>query len=167
MNTQKIISQLKGDLSRIQTGRATPSLVEDMPVEYYDSQVTLKEVASISSPDSQTILINPWDKEAITNIEKALQERNFSCQSNGQVVRVSLTPPSQEKREELKKEIGQKAEEARIKVRQLRDEEREDIKEIEDEDEMYRQLDDLDEETEKVNQQIEEIKQGKIQQISG
>jgi len=166
MNIQPIIKQLKKDLSQVQTNRANPSMVEDVPVEYYGSQVTLKEVGTITAPEPRVILIQPWDKESLPNIEKALQAQSFNTQNNGEVVRVVMSTLSDEKKQKLIKEINEKAEQARIKVRQLRDQDRNEIKQITDEDEKYRQLEELDKETDKVNEQIEKIKQKKLKQVT-
>lgn len=160
---EKLINHLKEELNRIRSDRATPVLVENLPVEAYGQKMSIKELASISIPDPRQIAIQPWDKEIITQIEKALEK--FNPKNEGNLVRVFLPALTDERKEELKKEIGAKAEQARIAVRQERDKEREIIKQEKDEDERFRKLKDLDEKSEKINKQIEEIKNNKIKEV--
>lgn len=160
---EKLINHLKEELSRIRSDRATPSLVENLPVEAYGQKLSVKELASISIPDPRQILVEPWDKEIITQIEKTLER--FSPKSEGNLVRVFLPALTDERKEELKKEIGAKTEQARIAIRQERDKEREIIKQEKDEDERFRKLKDLDEKSEEVNKEIEEIKNNKMREV--
>jgi len=162
---QKIIENLKKELAGLRTDRATPALVEDILVDYYGTKVTLKETASISAPEPRLIIIQPWDKDSITDIEKALIAKNYTPKNDGQLIRINLPALTDERKKELEKEIGQKTEQARIKIRLQRDKQREEIKELKDEDERYRQLKKLDEDVERINDQIEEIKKTKIQEL--
>ncbi|MFH1392456.1 MAG: ribosome-recycling factor [bacterium] len=162
---QEAIEYLKKEFQNIRTDRATPALVEDILVDYYGTKVTLKETASISAPESRLLIIQPWDKDSIVDIEKALIAKNFTPKNDGQVIRVSLPALTDERKKELEKEIGRKTEQARIKIRLQRDKQREKIKELKDEDERYRQLKKLDEDVEKINEQIEKIKQNKIKEL--
>jgi len=159
---QKIIEDLKKELQNIRTDRATPALVENILVDYYGTKVTLKETASITTPEPRMIMIQPWDKEAITNIESALSD--YNPKSDGQIIRINLPALTDERKQELEKQIGQLSEQARIKIRQERDKQREEIKQIKDEDEKFRKLKELDEQTEEFNKKIEEIKNKKIQE---
>lgn len=161
---QEIIEDLKQELNNIRTDRATPALVEDILVDYYGSKVTLKEAASISAPEPRLLVIQPWDKDSLINIEKALIEQNFTPKNDGQVIRISLPALTDERKKELEKQIGEKTEQARIKIRIQRDKQREEIKENKDEDARFRELKKLDEDTEEINKQIEEIKNKKLQE---
>lgn len=162
---QKIIENFKKELASLRTDRATPALVEDILVDYYGTKVTLRETASISAPEPRLILIQPWDQDSIVDIEKALTVKNYTPKNDGQLIRVNLPALTDERKKQLEKEIGQKTEQARIKIRLQRDKKREEIKELKDEDERYRQLKKLDEDTEEINEQIEEIKKKKIQEL--
>lgn len=162
---QEIIENLKKELASLRTDRATPALVEDILVDYYGAKVTLRETASISAPEPRLIVIQPWDKDSIVDIEKALAAKNYTPKNDGQLIRVNLPALTDERKKQLEKEIGQKTEQARIKIRLQRDKKREEIKELKDEDERYRQLKKLDEDVEKINEQIEEIKKKKIQEL--
>jgi len=162
---QEIIEHLKKELASLRTDRATPALVEDILVDYYGAKVTLRETASISAPEPRLLVIQPWDKDSIVDIEKALTAKNYTPKNDGQLIRVNLPALTDERKKQLEKEIGQKTEQARIKIRLQRDKKREEIKELKDEDERYRQLKKLDEDVEKINEQIEEIKKKKIQEL--
>lgn len=162
---QEHIDNLKKELASLRTDRATPALVEDILVDYYGTKVTLRETASISTPEPRLIVIQPWDKDSIVDIEKALTAKNYTPKNDGQLIRVNLPALTDERKKQLEKEIGQKTEQARIKIRLQRDKKREEIKELKDEDERYRQLKKLDEDVEKINEQIEEIKHKKIQEL--
>lgn len=161
---QKIIEDLKEELNNIRTDRATPALVENILVDYYGSKVTLKETASITAPEPRLLVIQPWDKDSLINIEKALIEQNFTPKNDGQVIRVSLPALTDERKQELKKQIGKITEETRIKIRIQRDKQREEIKQNKDEDARFRELKKLDEDTEEINKQIDEIKNKKLQE---
>lgn len=160
---EEYINKLKEELSKIRSDRATPALVENLVVEAYGSKLTIKELASISVPQPRQILIQPWDKEIITQIAKAVER--FNPQNETNAVRVTLPALTDERKKEIEKEIGQKCEQARIVIRQARDKQREEIKAIKDEDEKFRKLKELDEEVEEINKQIEEIKKNKIQEL--
>lgn len=162
---QKVISDLNQNLQNIRSDRATPAMIENLSVEYYGSQVTLKETASISTPESRLLMIQPWDKNSIEDIEKALIKEGYAPTNDGQIIRISLPALTDERKKELEKKIGEFTEQARVRVRQERDKERNKIQEIKDEDERYRQLKKLDEDTEEINKKIDEIKNNKIQEI--
>lgn len=134
INYQDLIKQRKGDfdavfqhikneVASIRTGRANSAMVEDIQVEYMGSKLRIKELATIMTPEPRMITIQPWDKQTISLIEKAVRDHGSglspSSDSNG--VRVSIPPLMEERRKEMLKLLGQKAEEARIKSRQIRE----------------------------------------------
>jgi ribosome recycling factor len=160
---EKVIEKLSEDLSLIRSDRATPALVENLPVEAYGSKLTIKEVAAITSPDSRQLVIQPWDKEILNQLESALER--FNPRIDGDVLRVTLPSLTDERKEELEKEVNQKCEEARIAVRRNRDKERDDVKKDPDENTRYRKFKELDDESEKINKQIEEMRERKAQEI--
>ena len=134
MANQDLIKQRKGDFdavlefakneaAAIRTGRASPSLVEDLQVEYMGSRLKIKEVASISTPEPRVILIQPWDKGALALIEKAIRESSIGLNPvvDGTSVRLTLPSLTEERRKEFVKLLNQKIEEARIRVRQVRE----------------------------------------------
>jgi ribosome recycling factor len=119
-----VITDFEADLKSIHTGRASAALVEDVKVNHYNSLMPLKQVASIATPSATQIVITPWDKGALNPIETAIKESglNLNPVNDGSVVRISLPPMSEERRQELVKLIKQKAEAARISIRNVREE---------------------------------------------
>jgi ribosome recycling factor len=129
---QKVPEILKSDLSTLRTGRAAPSLVENIMVAAYGGTAKLRviELASVTAADSQTIVITPFDGTIIGEIRKAIQEANvgFNPVIDAQVIRISIPPLSQERREELVHLVSQKLEGGKIQVRQMRHEAMQDVK---------------------------------------
>lgn len=129
---QRALDALKDDLSGIRTGRATSSLVENVVVLAYGGAQRLKimELASISVPDAQQIIVEPWDKSIIGEIRKGIEAANIglSPSIDGDKIRLSVPPMTTEDREKFVKLLSQKMENARIMVRQIRGEGMQDIK---------------------------------------
>lgn len=129
---QRALDALKDDLSGIRTGRATSSLVENVVVLAYGGAQRLKimELASISVPDAQQIIVEPWDKSIIGEIRKGIEAANIglSPSIDGDKIRLSVPPMTTEDREKFVKLLSQKMENARIMVRQVRGEGMQDIK---------------------------------------
>ena len=127
---QKTVEGLKQELVTIHTGRATPSLIEHIKVEYAGVPTPLNQVASISVPEVRLIVIQPWDKSLIRNIEKALQtsDLNLNPVSDGNVIRINIPPLSEERRQELIKVVRRRMEERRIALRNLRREAMDELK---------------------------------------
>jgi len=118
----KAVSHLKDEFSRLQVGRASPALVEEVRVDAYGSLQPLKSVASVSVPDAKTIQIQPWDRGLLTAIEKGIQMANIGLMPNndGIVIRINIPPLTEERRRELVKVVGRYAEEGKIAVRNVR-----------------------------------------------
>lgn len=129
---QKVLELLHGDLATVRTGRATPSLVENIVVAVYGGSTRLKimELATISSSDPQTLLINPFDASIIGEMQKGIMEANVGLTPtvDGQHIRISIPPLSEERRQQLIKLMHQKLENGRIMVRQVRHEAMSNIK---------------------------------------
>lgn len=129
---QRALDALKDDLSGIRTGRATSSLVENVVVLAYGGAQRLKimELASISVPDAQQIIVEPWDKSIIGEIRKGIEAANIGLNPSidGDKIRLSVPPMTTEDREKFVKLLSQKMENARIMVRQIRGEGMQDIK---------------------------------------
>jgi len=121
---EKILEHLKKELAGIRTGRAHSSLVEDIAVESYGAKMPLKQLASVSIPESRLIVVSPWDKNAIKDIQRAIETAlNMGVQNDGNIIRVSLPTLTEESRKELVKVVGKKLEEARVSMRTIRHEE--------------------------------------------
>jgi len=119
---EKIVAHLKDEFARLQIGRASAGLVEGANVEMYGSVQPLKNIANISIPDPRTILISPWDKSALTHIEKAILSMGTGLNptSDGVCVRIPIPPLTEERRTDLTKHVKRLAEDARISVRTAR-----------------------------------------------
>ena len=130
---QKTAEGLKKELATIRTGRATPTLVEHIKVEYAGFSAPLNQVAGISVPEARLLVIQPWDKSSIRNIEKAIltSELGLTPVSDGNVIRINIPPLSEERREELVKVVLKRVEERRVVIRNLRREAMEELKELE------------------------------------
>jgi ribosome recycling factor len=122
-NLEKILEKIKQEISVLRTGAASPSLLENVMVDCYNSKMPLMQLAAINVRDGRTILIQPWDKSVIKNIEKAIVSSvpGLSSAADGDMIRVNLPSPSEETRKELVKSLHQKLEEGRIGVRQVRE----------------------------------------------
>ncbi len=120
----EVIQKFKEDLKTIRTGKASASLVENIQIAYYGTQTPLKNMAQISTPDAFLIVVQPWDANAIGDVENSLRNSDlgFGISSDGRVIRLTLPPLTQERRVEFIKLIHQKAESARVVLRNLREE---------------------------------------------
>ncbi len=132
---EKSISLLNQEFAKIRTGRATPALLDGVKVEYYDSLLPLNQVASINIPEPRLIVIQPWDKQALSAIEKAIYKADIGLTPNndGNVIRLTLPPLTAERREELVKLTQKLAEECRVAIRNIRRDANNDLKKTEKE----------------------------------
>jgi len=122
-NFEQAVSHLCEELKGIRTGRASSGLVENITVDYYGTQTRLRDMASISTPGSQTIQIDPWDKSAVAGIVKAIETSSLGLNPSvsGTIIRLNLPTLSEERRKELVKVVGKYLEEAKIAVRNVRE----------------------------------------------
>ncbi len=129
------IHSLVDHLAGIRTGRASPALVEKLPVEYYGTPTHLMQLASISVPEPRSLLIKPFDAASIKDIEKAIQASNLGLNPNsdGKVIHLNLPPLDEERRRDLVKQMHHQLEEARVAVRNIRRDLHNDIREYEKE----------------------------------
>lgn len=121
---KKIEDFLKEELTGLRVGRATPALVENVAVDYYGTKTPLKQIASISAPEPRVLVIEPWDKNALPGIEKAILASNlgFSPVVDKNIIRITIPQLTEERRISLIKILSAKLEEAKIKCRGRRDE---------------------------------------------
>ncbi len=118
----KCVALLKDHYRKMRTGRANTGLLDGLKVEYYGSEVPLQQVASINVEDSRTLVVSPWDKSAVSAVEKAILKSDLGLTPNtaGQVIRLPLPPMTEERRKELTKVARHEAENARVAVRGVR-----------------------------------------------
>lgn len=166
------IQHLQKEFGGLRTGRATPALVEDISVSAYDSKMEIKGLASINTPDSKTIVIEPWDKGLIQNIEKGIRDAGIGLNPvvDGQVIRVMIPQMTEESRKKIVKVIKEMMEEARIRLRVAREDIREEIlkKEKEKEfteDEKFKLFDELDKLTKEFTDEVGEMGKNKEEEI--
>ena len=119
---KKAIDALKHDISLVRTGRATPSLVENLQVEAYGTDTPLIQLAAISAPEPRQIVIQPWDKSLIKAIEKAITNSDLGLApgNDGNLIRLNLPTLTEERRKDLVKVLHKKVEEGRVEIRTLR-----------------------------------------------
>lgn len=121
---------LKENLNTIRAGRANPSLLDRVTVDYYGSPTPLKALANVSVPDPRTLLITPFDPKSISNIEKGINEANIGINpsNDGKVIRLAMPTLTEERRKELTKSVKKYGEEAKVAIRNVRREENEALK---------------------------------------
>lgn len=160
----KAIDHLHHEVASLRTGRATPALVEDIPVEAYGTKQPLKAVASITVADAKTITVDPWDKGLIQSVEGAIRQSQLGINpvNDGKLIRLPLPELTTERRQELIKVLHNKLEEARIAVRKIREDIRNDIeKAIKEktisEDEKFAYQEDVEKTVKEYNQKIKDV----------
>jgi ribosome recycling factor len=128
----KCVATFQSDLKKLRTGRAHPSLVEHLKVDYYGSEVPLQQVASIAVEDGRTLVISPWEKTVVQAIEKAIfkSDLGLTPMTAGTVIRIPMPPLTEERRREITKVLRHDAENARIAIRNVRRDVMNDIKEM-------------------------------------
>ncbi|MDP2641411.1 MAG: ribosome recycling factor [Candidatus Yanofskybacteria bacterium] len=171
--TEKMYDFFSRELAKIRTGQASPALVEDVPVSAFESVMPLKQLAGISCPERNQIVIQPWDRSYLGPIEKALQQAGLGISPvvDKDIVRITLPPMTQEFRDKLLKIIAEKSEETREGIRKLRDEawgkiqEKARTGEVR-EDDKFKGKEDLQKIVDEYNKKIDELIERKKREIS-
>ncbi|HLL80560.1 MAG TPA: ribosome recycling factor [Ktedonobacteraceae bacterium] len=119
---QKAVEALKQDITSIRTGRASSALIERITVDYYGTPTPINQVASISVPEARLLVIQPWDRKLLTDIEKAIQKSDLGINPNndGQVIRLAIPPLNEERRREMVKTLHKKLDEHKVAIRNVR-----------------------------------------------
>ena len=130
---EKSIAALKREFGSLRAGRATPSLLDKVMVDYYGTPTPVNQVAKVSVPEPRMIMITPWEKSLMHDIEKAIMKSDLglSPNSDGTAIRLSIQQLTQERRQELVKTVGKKAEEAKVAIRNIRRDGNDAIKKLE------------------------------------
>ena len=169
---QNILNHLKEDLGGLRTGRANAAMVENIMVDAYGAKMALKGVASINIPDSRTIVVDPWDKSLVKEVENAIRNsgKNLNPANEGNFLRIAIPALTEESRKELAKLVGEKAETAKIRGRHLRETIKDEILSAEEskeitEDQRFRLQDDLDKKITDLNAKLKEIAEEKEAEI--
>lgn len=164
---QKALDHLHSEYGKLQTGRANASLVEHIGVEAYGQRMELKGVASISVQDARSIVIQPWDKSVLADIEKAIQVANIGVNpvNDGVVVRLNFPAMTEERRKQITKIVHQLAEQCKITIRQDRQRANDEIKAIADENEKERLQKELQKGVDDANAKVESLAKKKEQEV--
>lgn len=169
---RKTVSSLQRELATIRAGRATPNLLDKIEVDYYGTSTPLNQLAGITVPEPRLIIIQPWDKSVMTEIERAILKSDLGLtpSNDGNVIRLSIPQLTEERRRELVKFVRKKAEEGRVAVRNLRRDANETLKSQEksgeiSEDERFLLQDKVQSLTDKYIKEIDNILQSKEKDI--
>jgi ribosome recycling factor len=169
---KKAVKALEDEFKTIRTGRASAALFENIRVEYYEQKVPLNQVATISIPEARLVIIQPWDRSVLPDIEKAIQKSELSVNPNndGKVIRIAIPPLTEERRKELAKVAKNIAEKSRVSVRNIRRDTNEEIKKQEkgsslSEDQAKRGMDEIQKLTDKFIEEINSVLAKKDKEI--
>lgn len=130
---QRSLEHLSQEMQTIRTGRASPTILDRLQVEYYGTPTPLNGVANISAPDPHLLVIQPWEKSMLGPIEKAIQKSDLGLTptNDGQLIRLAIPRPTEERRRDMVKQVHQRAEEARVAVRNCRRDAVDQVKKLE------------------------------------
>lgn len=166
------VTALKRELGTLRTGRATPALIENVSVDYYGVATPLNQIASISAPDARVIMVQPWDKQALREIEKSLMksEMGFNPSNDGNVITVPIPPLTQERRQELVRLLKRKLEDGKVSIRNVRRDGVETLRRLErdkaiSQDENHRSQDQLQKATDAHVKTVDEVGSSKETEI--
>ena len=169
---QKAISAYQRELATVRAGRANPSLLHKVTVEYYGAQTPLNQIASITVPEARMLLITPYDKTALGDIEKAIQKADLGItpSNDGNIIRITIPPLTEERRKELAKLVKKYSEDAKVAVRNIRRDANDDLKKLEKngemtEDELRSSTEDVQKLTDEYVSKIDEITKDKEKEI--
>jgi ribosome recycling factor len=161
---KKAVKALEDEFKTIRTGRASAALFDNIRVEYYEQKVPLNQVATISVPEARLVIIQPWDRSVLPEIEKAIQKSELSVNpaNDGKVIRISIPPLTEERRKELAKVAKGIAEKSRVTIRNIRRDTNEELKKLEkdsklSEDQTKRSIDDIQKLTDKYIEEINSV----------
>ncbi len=169
---QKAVDALQRELKTLRAGRATPALLDKVVVDYYGAPTPLNQMANISAPEARLLVVQPWDKNVVKDVEKALLKSDLGLtpNSDGAIIRLAIPELTQDRRRELVKVVKKKAEEARVSIRNIRREANDDLKELEkekeiSEDEFHRSQDEVQKLTDNYVKKVDGVLQSKEEEI--
>ena len=169
---KKVVAAFQRELVTLRAGRATPSLLDRIEVEYYGTPTPLNQIAGVSAPESRLLVIQPWDKNAIGDIEKAILKSDLGLTptNDGSVIRLAIPQLTEERRKELVKFVRKKAEDSKVSIRNIRRDGNDEVKKLEktsdiSEDERRRGQDDIQELTDEKIKEIDEILENKEKEM--
>lgn len=162
----------RDEIMSLNVGRAMPSLIEDLMVDYYGTPTPLKQVATISAPDARNLLIQPWDKGQLKEIEKAINtaQLGFNPMNDGVTIRITIPQPTEERRKDLVKHLHSLLEKAKVSLRNIREEAMKEIKKMEQdkeigEDERFTKQEEIQKIVDEYSKKLEEEAEKKEEEI--
>ena len=172
MKMKKTVEATQREFSVVRTGRASTALVENVKVDYYGAPTPLKQVASVSAPDARLVMIQPWDKNALADIEKAIlkSEIGITPTNDGKAIRLTIPPLTNERRAELDKVLKRTAEDGRVSLRTCRHSAVEHIRKLEKdksitEDDRFKSQEEIQKLTDKYIKEIDNLLAAKEKEI--
>jgi ribosome recycling factor len=159
----KAIQHLENELVKIRAGKASPSMLQGVMVDYYGSKMPLNQVANINTTDARTLVVQPWEKNMIDPIEKAVFAANLGLTpvNNGDMIRINIPVPTEERRKEMVKQVKHEGENAKVSIRNARRESIEEIKKLQKEgvpeDEVKKAEEDMQKQTDNYSKKVDEI----------
>jgi ribosome recycling factor len=169
---EQAVTHLKDDLAGIRTGRATPAVLSRVTVDYYGTQVPLNQLAGVTVPEPRLLQVQPFDKSAISSIEKAIQGSDLGITPNndGNVIRLAFPPLTEERRKDLVKQVHARAEDGRVAVRNVRRHAKDELEKLEhdgaiSQDDLARAEKDLQKVTDRFVTEIDQIQGHKEQEL--
>jgi ribosome recycling factor len=167
----KAIQALQRDLASLRAGRATPALLDRVQVEYYGAMTPVNQLANVNTPDSRTLMIQPWDKSSLADIERAIQKSDLGLtpSNDGNTIRLVIPALTEERRTDLVKLTKKHGEEAKVAIRNIRRDANDDIKKLEktdiSEDESRRHQEDIQKTTDKFIAEVDKVLAAKEKEI--
>ena len=168
----KGVDALRREYASIRAGRANPSVLEKVMVEYYGTPTPINQLANVSAPEARMLLIQPWDRTVLPSIEKAIMKSDLGLNpsSDGNVIRLMIPQLTSERRVELVKAVKKKAEDARVAVRNVRRDVNDQLKKLEkdheaSEDEVKRAQEEVQKMTDKIIKDVERVMEAKESEI--
>ncbi|MDM5316497.1 ribosome recycling factor [Fictibacillus sp. b24] len=169
---QKAIGALRREYSTLRAGRANPSLLDRVQVDYYGTPTPINQLAGVTTPEARLLVIQPYDKTAMADIEKAILKSDLGLtpSNDGQVIRIAIPALTEERRKELVKLVKKFAEEAKVALRNVRRDANDDLKKLEKEaeiteDELRRYNDDVQKLTDKYTSEVDSVSSVKEKEI--
>lgn len=171
---KKTVEATHREFSTVRTGRASSAILDNIRVEYYGTQTPLKQMAAVTTPDARLVMVQPWDKNALADIEKAILKSDIGIAptNDGKVIRLSIPPLTQERRAELDKILKKVAEDGHVSIRASRHAAIESVRKLEKdkvitEDEKFKAQDDIQKLTDKYIKEIDTALSAKEKEIAG
>ncbi|MBD3337331.1 MAG: ribosome recycling factor [Candidatus Eisenbacteria bacterium] len=169
---QKSLEALRQEFTSVRTGRATPALLDGVRVDYYGSPVPLRQIASVSAPEPRLLVVQPYDKSAMGDVERAIQKADLGLNpsNDGQLIRIPIPALTEERRQDLVRQVKKTAEEFKVSVRNIRRDSIEELRKQEkdkeiSEDEMHRGQSEIQKLTDSYIEKVDEMLSGKEKEI--